>query len=849
MKASIYLTILSFFFASAFLYGQDNNQLVNPGFEQKSEGWTFWGGEQSSTAHAGSFGLKISQEAPKWSGAHQVIRFPKSTSTVEVKGWMKAENVIKGENSWEVARIGVEFLDDEGNMVGGHMPVVGSAEGTTDWELLENTYDVPDGATQIKVQAALGNCTGTAFYDDMSLVLKGSDGGFLNSAKASGPADWGTWYTIPTEPAKTGSHYVDWSSLLDKPAGKHGFAKVTNGKIVFTDGTPVRFWGTNLMAGKNFLEKKQADSLATRLSKMGCNLLRLHHMDAPWAQPNIFGNGTNTKQLAAKSLDKLDYLISALKKKGIYIFLDLLVHRDFTPEDGVMNKPPDLGGKQIGYFDDKIIQLQKEYIKQLLNHKNVYTGLAYKDEPAIVASEFINESSAYVHFTGDILTDHYRQELNEKFEEDSTNAGKKLTVFDVDYSTFIGPSLKTRSGKRGDVAASFKFISKIEKNYYKGMSDYMRSLGVKYILSGSNYPNPILAYQRDNTIMELITTNDYWDHPKVWEINNEWDRVEYAPFNNTSLLKNYIKGPINNLSKYKWKDKPMIVTEYNVCYPNEYRLEGVPVIAAYSRLQGWDGMLQFHFDPEVVGTDRHINYTVNNMPEHLANWVMAAPLFLRGDVAEAPSFVADNVTDKQAYSLPSYSDFIDKNSFLPLVTKVGKQTVAIEGEASTEAFAKYYNEAKQTITSETGELSLNHKRGVFKINTPKVQGVLGTLKDSTFKFPFMTVSLRNPWASAFIISKENKPLPESKTCYLVVTTPVKAKGMQYSNTRTALKNIGEYVMQAQNAMGSVTFTQEGKKYKVYPLSMSGVRDAEIPLTGNKLDLTSQKTFVFEIVVE
>lgn len=831
-------------FNQAFSQG---NQLVNAGFEEPSDGWNYWGGVQSIPPHSGTHSLKITQEVANWSGADQIIRFPKSTATVEIKGWMKTENVIKGANSWEVARIGVEFLDDNGAMVGGYLPVVGSGDGTSDWQLLENTYDVPEGASKVKVQLALGNCTGAAYFDDIELYLKNSSGSNISALATTGPADWGTWYTIPTEVQKTGSHYVDWSSLLDAPAGKHGFIKTDKSNLVFADGSPVRFWGTNLVANNCFLEKKQVDSLALRLSKMGCNLIRLHHMDAPWSKPNIFNNAESTQRLSPQSLEKLDYLISSLKKKGIYIFLDLLVHRDFKAIDGVPNTPPDLGGKQVGYFDDRIIQLQKDYAKQLLTHKNPYTGLAYKDEPAIVASEFINESSAFIHFAGDLLNEPYRQQLNEKFAAEPSNEGKKLAIFDMDYATYLSPTLRRRTGNNGDLEASFAFLSNVEKKYYSTMHDHMRAIGVKYLLSGSNFPNPVLAYQKDNTIMELITTNDYWDHPQLWKINNNWDKIETAPFDNKSILKTYPTGPINNLSKYRWKDKPMIVTEFNMCYPNEYRLEGIPYIAAYSRLQGFNGLLQFEFGPEVLGSNRRLNFSFNNMTEHLAHWVMAAPLFLRGDVEEAPSFVPDNITDKKAYSLPSYSDFIDKNSFLPLVTKVGKEAVATDTEAPTDAFKKYYNEATQTVTSETNQLMLNKSRGVFKINTPKVQGVVGTLKDSTFQFPFLNVSLRNPWASAFVISKDNVPLVEAKKIYLIVTTPVKTKGAKYTASRNALKEAGEYSMQAQFAMGSIVLNDATKKWKVYPLNMSGARGKEIPLNGNKLEFLNHQSFVFELV--
>ena len=134
-------------------------------------------------------------------------------------------------------------------------------------------------------------------------------------------------------------------------------------------------------------------------------------MDAPWAEKNIFGNTKTTRKLSDSSLRQLDYLIYKCKQKGIYIFLDMLVHREFTAADGVEHAPADLGGKQVGFFSRKIIDLQKEYATQLLNHVNQFTKKAYKDEPAIIASEFINESTIYTPFSGDILTEPYRAEL------------------------------------------------------------------------------------------------------------------------------------------------------------------------------------------------------------------------------------------------------------------------------------------------------------------------------------------------------------------------------------------------------------------------------------------------------
>ncbi len=49
-----------------------------------------------------------------------------------------------------------------------------------------------------------------------------------------------------------------------------------------------------------------------------------------------------------------------LKKKGIYIFLDTLVHREFSKEDGIKTTTP-LGAKQVGFYP----KIESEYYKDM----------------------------------------------------------------------------------------------------------------------------------------------------------------------------------------------------------------------------------------------------------------------------------------------------------------------------------------------------------------------------------------------------------------------------------------------------------------------------------------------------
>lgn len=824
------------------------NVLKESGFESVKS-WNCWGGEQDLQAHSGKWSLKIHNTEPKWSGADQIIYLSDDVERVIVSGWMSTDNVQPGDKPWEKARIAVEFHNENNTMVGDYVPVVGETQGDSDYNFFQKEYYKPKRASRLKLIVALANCTGAARFDDLRVILYSSDNQVVGATSLTGPKDQGAWYKIPTFPDDNGSHYVDWSSLLESPAGGHGFVKAVGDHLEFEDGTLVKFWGTNLVAGDCFPEKAKADSIAQRLSKMGCNMVRLHHMDAPWAKPNIFGNKPSSLSLSEESLDKLDYLIYALKQKGIYIYLDLLVHRDFSVADGISNKPPDLGGKQVGFFSRDLIELQKKYITHLLSHKNKYTKTSYADEPAIAGSEFINESSVFMHFGGDILTEPYRAELQKQFEKVGYK-GKKLAVFDYDWGS--GETIQ-RKGDQGDVVETIEFLTKTERNYFKELTEHMRKLGVKYPLSGSNFPPPILAYQKNNALNDIVLTNAYWDHPQLWKINNDWSKVLWAPFDNNAMIRTPEKSIIHQQTQHQWCDKPFLITEYNIAYPNEFNLEGVPFSAAYAALQGYDGLLQFHADHNAVGNDRLRNFILTTMPEHVASWVVAAPMFLRGDVKKAPGIVVDQISSQELTRLPLYSDYLDKQPEFSYITKVVK---CDSGKVKPDVLSvdKFYDKSTGAIRSETGELYLDPQKGIFQFNTGRSCGVIGKLNGISNNLKWMDVRAVNTWASVMLVSASDFNIDKSQKLYLTVITPTKMNGDEYNASRNGMAALGEGPIMAQVFAGRITLKLDTNKVvSVFERLSNGTKGQEMKVEksneGFVVNLAQGRSFVYEVLIE
>jgi len=132
--------------------------------------------------------------------------------------------------------------------------------------------------------------------------------------------------------------------------------------------------------------KKAIDNDVYHFSRLGFDLYRLHVWDTQIS--DSLGN-----LLENEYLDTFDYLLNKLKEKNInYVITPIAFWGDGWPEPdsdtpGFSSKY----GKEDCLTDSNAIEAQQNYLYQFLNHVNPYTGVAYKNEPSIIAFEVSNE--------------------------------------------------------------------------------------------------------------------------------------------------------------------------------------------------------------------------------------------------------------------------------------------------------------------------------------------------------------------------------------------------------------------------------------------------------------------------
>jgi hypothetical protein len=136
--------------------------------------------------------------------------------------------------------------------------------------------------------------------------------------------------------------------------------------------------------------KKMIEEDMAQFARMGWDGLRLTFW-GDWEASDSAGN-----LIANDHLDLLDYLIFRARERGIYLLFspiqlyssnwpDALSRDSTTPGFGRV-----FGKGRMG-TDSGARAAQVNYLRQILNHVNTYTGVALKDEPAILFIELVNE--------------------------------------------------------------------------------------------------------------------------------------------------------------------------------------------------------------------------------------------------------------------------------------------------------------------------------------------------------------------------------------------------------------------------------------------------------------------------
>jgi hypothetical protein len=451
---------------------------------------------------------------------------------------------------------------------------------------------------------------------------------------------------------------ADFSFLLDAPAGKFGFVRVSDdGHFCFsTTNKRIRFFGVTIAASNVDVPHEKIDDVLDVLARAGCNLVRFHELDNRGGEKynllrrslidESFPNDSTSQHFDKEYFDRLDYWVAGAEKRGIYVYLVVRGYRTFKANDGIPGtNRMERKGSPYSLFDERMIELQLKYIDEFLfNHVNPYTKLPYALDPAVAMIELINEDSFFFqpNFWSGFM-EPYRGELEGKWNGFLTGKYKSDTAFRNAYGTHILSGEKLGDIKFPDnrlasdpvlrwerrLRDAAEFAALLQADFYLKMKEAIRRRGCPIPLTATvNSLNKLDTYTVAQNL-DFIGQNAYLDHPSFTP-GEEWKGI--PSFSNKNNLRE--NGPHSlqaYAAQYAWSGKPIVIREWATCWPNRYRVSSMLQIAAFGLLQDYDALIYFSY--YTAGDVNEISsFGAQADPTQWGIFPYAAKLFISGDV-------------------------------------------------------------------------------------------------------------------------------------------------------------------------------------------------------------------------
>lgn len=712
----------------------------------------------------------------------------------------------------------------------------------------------------------------------MEFATKGSDafciiagitltdkGPFMMQEADRGNPDMSDWYAYekPTFDTVVGS-VLDFSWLIEGgPAGQHGWLRNKDGELVFEDGTPANFWGTDIGEGI-FAEHSRVDKIIDRIAASGFNLVRIHnYMASHVGNRNVFASGSPRKSLNAMRADQLCYAIAKMKEKGIYVYLDMFTTNEKSED---LNERGDKSDKYvINWTDDDHWMIDEQYVKDLLGTYNPYTGCKLGEEKAIAFIDMKNENTIFQAnrdnsklYHEDFLS-KYNDWLKKKYGTDSelkkawTYAGKSgledgesLDKGNVE----IGYNGEREKYNRPRYEDNMHFLADCTTNYYNYHSKVIRGLGYGGLMTqttvwGMYYPT--LMYSL--TDGDITDSHVYWSHPAHFD-NAMGTGTAMGGNKAISMLEDKGFGIMGYLFSESVYGMPHTITEWDECDLNPTMCEEYTLMGAMSSLQNWqplnfmfstqydevteikttDGTRQnlyndlYHEDPNSL---RQF-WSISNNPVKMGCAPAGAVMKLRGDVKKA------DVGFYRRYSQNNYfnpnAQVLNHDPYLGVTAKTG---IAYDKRSYDESYnddsvlyrAYMSNKLGIPYVSVTGEIRTDFANATFEVNTERSQAVTGRITNKDYETDDMIVNVSNPFANINLMSLTDDPIYSSDHMLLTAAGDQRNTDEVRSADGLSIIQGGKAPILVEPIKGSVTI-KTTDDIKVYTIASTGARMGE-----------------------
>lgn len=635
------------------------------------------------------------------------------------------------------------------------------------------------------------------------------------------PAQGGNWPFLPQRDTFASTAKFDLRSLNEKVAGQHGFVRLSpdGESFVLGDGKPVRFWALNTSVQRDRSARDLVHH-ARFLAKRGVNMVRLH---AEFESKDRAARLTDVDQ---KSIDQAWKLVTAMKKEGIYTTISpyWAASLKHVPVSwGIEGWPENQSPQGLLFFNARLQQGYKTWLKKLLTPPNPYTGIPLAKDPALAIIQLQNEDSM-LFWTMQSVKGPQLQLLGKVFGKwlarKYGSIDRALQAWEGDRMPEDDPSHGTvglhiiwewtqprQGGRKRRLDDQLAFYAETMYRFNQEMARYLREdLGCKQLINAGNWKTADTTRLNDverwsYTANDVLAVNNYYSPVHIgpdrgWRI----DRGDH--FVDQSILTDPRALPMN---LKQVSGHPMIITESHWVPPLGYQSEAPFLVSAYLSLTGIDALYWYGTgEAEWSTTDRadwdaasRQKWTIAT-PMILGQFPAAALIYRKSYLEQGKPVVTEHRSLEQLWERstplisedPSYDPNRDlgdvarrtnlKEGVDPLAFLAGPVKVVYGSDSAksqTTDLSPLIDHEKKVVHSITGQVNWRYGDGVCTIDAPAAQGATGFLKNvSQIKLTDVTITSSNDYATVTIASLDGKPLKQSLSILVQVGTTARPTG-------------------------------------------------------------------------
>jgi len=713
-----------------------------------------------------------------------------------------------------------------------------------------------------------------------------------------------SWFTYSVnglnQPPTSVIGMEDW---LDKPAGKHGGVREIGDHFEFEDGTPVKFWGGVISYEANLAPaKSDADIMSAFWARYGVNSIRFTFpANAAWTG---VGDKNDCTKYDPALLDKMDYFMAQLASHGIYYRIGATWSFDILPanKDQVLNYDELLNFVGLGgvkgprtynliNFASDIQDLLIQKVVNLLKHQNPYTQKTYAEDPAMCGLEFQNEDDIFWYSVDGAFkqcptyakkfTEQYAAWLKQRYgtqeglktawaeaiaPDETIKAGNiKLQMFPVYNIT------TSKGGAKRRLLDNGLFLHQVQDQFYSKFVKAVRDAGYKGPITGGNWQAPEMLAHFYNLLSDA----------KVGQI----DRHNYFGYVKNTCFQTMLSEQGSGLLStglQQVQGKPFGLSEWSEVYPDCYRAEAPPLMAAYGMgLLGWNALYQEQFqvctqppssyakgDALAVATPMAtmVGYPpygvwIANSPSQMGQYPLLTRMLYRGDVKEGDIISTRNVSESEleqgkfSFSENSQQEGDAKSfsgSVPPAALAAGRCLVHFTDQPTPPVLpdmSKY--QQGSVVTSATRQLKWDSSdQGFFTINTAGTKGVIGFAAAKPQDLGDVTITSQTPFASILLTAADkNDTLEHGSSAILSAIARESNTGFTYSALDNTVFNNGTMPILLEPVQADIVIKNR-KITAINVLDQNGARmDKTLPFKDGAfhIDTGKDKTIYYEIV--